>query len=599
MVRIKALFLATLMSASLLLGSLPAAAADYDDYDEIVNTGIDLSVPKTLTVASPAKANITTTAATYTISGSSDPEKNLTINGAAVEQRGELGSYGKQVQLQLGKNVFHVNNGGTVQTVTITREKAPEAGKTDKITSAKPTADDVTFAGEYKLRCTAPSGAEVTATVQGQTIPLEQVAATAEEGVPAIFSGIVTLEAGDIPSVTYKLTWKGQSSSVSSTGAIRVFAADSKPTVTINQNSTTVYEQDDTSSNFVAMLNQGAADEVVDFGETLAKLSLGGWVKKEFLDFAEEDFSVDNTVKSVRWEVNDRGEYLHLEGSVASAFKSYMNSEKVALRFNRMKGLSTIDLGESSLFEKAELSSNKTSSTIELYLKTGKALLGYDVRYNEDGTITVFFNEKPVIDPDSEKPLDGLTIILDPGHGGADPGALGALNGKNAPMEDEITMAHAIAAQKRLEKLGARAIISVPKNLPASEKFILHERVQLARDEEADFFLSLHCNSLAGESGLKAKGSEVYYYENLTQPLAEEILTLLTQSTERNLRGCYYSNYFVTRNTTCPGLLLEMGFISNPVEYDQLRQPDSLYHCANALADGVLSFLGQNQGSEQ
>ncbi|MBE6898733.1 MAG: N-acetylmuramoyl-L-alanine amidase, partial [Ruminococcaceae bacterium] len=55
--------------------------------------------------------------------------------------------------------------------------------------------------------------------------------------------------------------------------------------------------------------------------------------------------------------------------------------------------------------------------------------------------------------------------------------------------------------------------------------------------------------------------------------------------------GTYYSNYFVNRNTTCPGFLLEMGFVSNPKEYDQLRSEDSLFATANAVADGILNFL--------
>ncbi len=589
MKKIKAVAMTLFLCCALTVSALPTEAADYDDYDEIVNTGIDLSSEAKLSISNPVKA-VTTTAASYCISGTSDPEKNLTINGAAVENRGELGSFAKIVKLQIGKNTFVVNNGGLTETVTITREKSEENVKTNKITSAKPTADNYAFAGEYILRCTAPSGAEVTATVQGKTITLEQVAATAEEGIPAVFKGTVVLEEGEIQSIKYKMTYNGESSETKSAGKLTVFGADCQPTVEINQNSTTIYEKDDTDSNFVAMLNKGARDKIVEIGDNLIKLSFGGWVKSEFIDLVEENPSIINNIKSTSYEVKDSGEYLHLYGDVASSLKSYMNSEKVVLRFNQMRGLKSINLEESRIFERAELSSNKTSSTIELYLKKGKELLGYDVRYNDDGSITVFFNEKPKLSA-GDKPLEGITVIVDPGHGGADPGALGALYGNGGPMEADITMAHAIATQKRLESLGATAIISVPQNLSNKEKFVLHQRVQLTRDEEADFFISLHCNSLAGDIAVTAKGSEVYYYENLTQSLAKGILSNLTENTGRNLRGCYYSNYFVTRNTTCPGLLLEMGFISNPNEYDMLRSSDSLFNTANAVADGILAYL--------
>ena len=294
-----------LLCGAMIFGALPVSAEGrtYDDREEIVKTGIDLTAPTTLTIAKPLKA-VTTTAAKYYITGSSDPEKNLTVNGVAVEDRGRFGSWGVQVNLAVGKNVFTINNGGTTQTVTITREKGDSgAAKTTKLTAAKPTANDYAFAGEYTLTCTAPSGAKVTAKVGSQTIELEQAVATVEDGVPATYKGTVLLEEGSIDSVIYTLSFNGQSSTVESAGSITVFAADAKPTVRINQNSTTVYETNDTSSNFVAMLNEGATDKIVELGDNLAKLSLGGWVKKEFIDIVEGDPSIENKIEKVSWEL--------------------------------------------------------------------------------------------------------------------------------------------------------------------------------------------------------------------------------------------------------------------------------------------------------
>ena len=97
-----------LLCGAMIFGALPVSAEGrtYDDREEIVKTGIDLTAPTTLTIAKPLKA-VTTTAAKYYITGSSDPEKNLTVNGVAVEDRGRFGSWGVQVNLAVGKNVFH------------------------------------------------------------------------------------------------------------------------------------------------------------------------------------------------------------------------------------------------------------------------------------------------------------------------------------------------------------------------------------------------------------------------------------------------------------------------------------------------------------
>ena len=597
MKRLKALFLSALIIGSMAAGSLPVYASQqsYDDKEEITNTGIDLSTTMELTIAKPSSA-VTTTAEKYYITGTSDPAKSLTVNGAEVENRGALGTFGVQVSLNLGVNTFTVNNGGVTKTVTITREQADSVTKTTKLTSAKPTTDDLAFAGEYTLTCTAPSGATVTAKIGGQTVTLEQAAATAEDGVPATYKATVTLEAdGDsnrvIDSVTYILNFNGAVSTVESAGNLTVFPADTTPTVEVNQNSSTVYESNDTSSNFVAMLNQGAQDKIVEMGDVLAKLSMGGWIKKEFLNIVENDPSVVNQITSESWEVGEGGEYLTLHGSVPSVFKAYMNSEKVYLRFYNMKGVSDIPLADSALFEKAQVSSNSNSVTIELYLKEQDSLLGYDVIYNEDGSITVFFNAKPSLGSD-ELPLEGVTVVVDPGHGGMDPGAVGVLNA-TGPNEDDITMAHAIAVKNRLEKLGANVIITVPEDLSDQKKVVLHERVQITREAEADFFISLHCNSVGGTANdLLSKGSEVYYYENISRSFAQSVISGIAEGTGRNLRGTYYSNYFVNRNSICPGMLVEMGFVSNPVEYDDLRSEESLWVCANSVADAILEFLG-------
>lgn len=592
---------ALLLCGIMVFGALPVSAEgdsrSYNDRESIVNTGVDLSAPTTLTIAKPTKA-VTTTAEKYYITGSSDPAQSLTINGITVEDRGQFGSFGMQVDLALGVNTFTVNNGGVTKTVTITREKGDSVVKTTKLTSAKPTANDYAFAGEYTLTCTAPSGATVTATVDGKTVQLEQTVATAEDGVPATFKGAVTLttDGGNkiIDSIRYTLIFNGQTTTVDSAGSLTLFPEGSSPTVEINQNSTTIYEKNDTSSNFVAMLNQGAQDKIVEMGDNLAKLSLGGWVKKEFIDIVEGNPSISNRVSGQDYEVTDSGEYLTLYGTVPSVFKSYMNSEKVYLRFYHMKGVTSFSVKNSELFEKAQVSSDSVSTTIELYSKEADNLLGYDVRYNEDGSITIFFNGKPDLDSE-EQPLEGVTVVVDAGHGGADPGALGVLNGTFGPTEDDITMAHAIAVQKRLESLGATVVMSVPQDLAQNEKVVLHERVQLTRDVEADFFVSLHCNSVGGTANdLKSEGSEVYYYENVSRSFAQDVVSALTASTGRNLRGTYYSNYFVNRNTTCPGFLLEMGFVSNPTEYDQLRSEDSLFATANAVAEGILGFLDRD-----
>ena len=588
--------LALLLAAALCVGSLPVwAQGSYNDYDEIVYTGIDLSTPKQLRIAQPQGGSASTTQSSYYISGNSNPNQSLTVNGQAVEYRGEQGTFGVKVDLQLGQNNFTIRNGDAVQTVTITRSQAPSVAKTTKLSSLSPSAKDYAFAGEYTLRCTAPSGALVSASIGGKTVELEQVAATAENGVPAIYKGTVELsaddEAVDYGAVTYFLTFQGQQSSATSAGSVTVYPQGATPTMEVNQNSTTVYEKNDLTSNFVAMLNEGARDRILELEGDMARLSLGGWVKKEFLTPVEGNPSVKNRISGYDFQREEGGETLTLYGSSPAAFKAYWNSEKLYLSLNQTSGLSSLRLKGSKLVSKVEVSTQNGNTVLELTWKDGDRILGYDVSYGDDGELYLYLNEKPKLSS-GDQPLQGVTVVVDAGHGGYDPGAVGVLAGQG-PVESRITLSHAIAVKQRLEKLGANVVMTVTPALSQNEKFILTQRVQKTRDAKADFFLSFHCNSVGGSANdLKSKGAEVYYYESVTQPLAQDLLQRLCDATGRDLRGCYYSNYFVTRNSLCPGLLLEMGFITNPQEYDELCHDDSLFATANAVADSLIAYLG-------
>lgn len=102
-----------------------------------------------------------------------------------------------------------------------------------------------------------------------------------------------------------------------------------------------------------------------------------------------------------------------------------------------------------------------------------------------------------------------MTIVVDPGHGGLDGGAQGVLYGIG-PVEKDITMAHALVLQNRLESLGAQVILAVSPDQDNSTKVEMTDRVELAKENEADFYISLHCNSIAANSnGLKPSGTEI------------------------------------------------------------------------------------------
>lgn len=217
-----------------------------------------------------------------------------------------------------------------------------------------------------------------------------------------------------------------------------------------------------------------------------------------------------------------------------------------------------------------------------------------------------------------------LTVTLDPGHGGAETGAMGP----NGLQEKEVTLAIARQLRDLLEdRLGLRVLLT----RDADRELELDERTELANTNGSDLFLSIHANASPRGS---AKGSEVYFlsYEasddesrrvaqaenlgvsrvsaplnrdlefilwdmaqtahlNESADLAETILEeLLSDTAESRNRGIKQAPFRVLMGATMPAVLVEVGFITNPEEERLLRSREHQGEVAQALFRGVMRY---------
>ena len=590
--------MAVSLALALACSPLSVSAQEYQDRSAVLDTGFELDTDYTLQLANPAE-DISTTSEYYYITGASDPDYTLTCNGEEVVDRGIYGSFGIYTELAMGENTFTFQNGGDTVTLTITRtEVSGSDGGITTITNLRrlsPTSDDIAIEGDaYLIRCTAPANGKVTATLGSKTYTLKQEA-IATTGVEAYYSAEVILtgaEKGEVKNlgkIRYKLTFDGTTSSAESEGEIYLIGEGAHLLGRVNQNAATLYEEADSSANHISILSRGAVDAITDADGDYFKLSMGSWINKSYIDLLPEETSWKNTVSSTTYSVGEDGETLVMKGTGSPAFKAYNTSEKITLRFYNTTGVKLPSL-DSDLFSSAKISSTGSGVTLEFYKQDGVETVGYDVSYDGKGTTTVFFNPKAEYGSGTQ-PLKNMTVVVDPGHGGLDGGALGVLYGIG-PVEKDINMAHALVLKNRLESLGAQVILAVEPDQDSSSKVEMTDRVELTRKYQADFYISLHCNSIgSNDNGLKPSGTEIYYYENNSKLLADSMLEKITSYNDRNARSVIYGNFYVTRNPLCPSMLVEMGFISNPVEYDQLCSPDSMYQTANAIADSLIEYL--------
>jgi len=260
---------------------------------------------------------------------------------------------------------------------------------------------------------------------------------------------------------------------------------------------------------------------------------------------------------------------------------------------------------------------------------TSSKLSGLDTLKQKAGIIP---SKKPNINVNksSETPLRKPLIVIDAGHGGADPGAIGA----NKSREKDITLAAAKILKKKIEATG-RYRASLTRS---DDRYIkLHKRVAIARDKEADLFISLHADSINRSN---VKGASIYTLSNVasdkqTAKLAarenqadliagvdlrhedKEVANILIDLAMRDTmnqskffantvvenmkptgvtlltRPHRYAGFAVLKAPDTPSVLVEMGFMSNRKEANLLATQNYQEKIARALVKSIDAYFSK------
>lgn len=174
-------------------------------------------------------------------------------------------------------------------------------------------------------------------------------------------------------------------------------------------------------------------------------------------------------------------------------------------------------------------------------------------------------------------------IVVDPGHGGRDVGAIG-----NGIYEANVVLAISLKLGRILQEMGYTVIYTRTDNTEVE----LQPRVDLAQRSIADIFVSVHANSLEARLS-SVSGIETYYAPgaSLSGSLASFVHNQIISLTGARDRGVRTARFHVIRRTTMPSILVETGFVTNPRESANLNNPDYQERMALAIARGVDRFM--------
>lgn len=204
--------------------------------------------------------------------------------------------------------------------------------------------------------------------------------------------------------------------------------------------------------------------------------------------------------------------------------------------------------------------------------------------HNEESTgenLTEENAESTVIADDASQAEQTVQVVVDAGHGGNDQGT----SHQNV-LEKDINLAVALKVQNLLEKEGYTVLMTRDSDV----KIDNYERAEMANEAKAQVFVSIHCNYL--ESG-EADGIEIYYDSGKTEAgsLASRILKAMLAKTGARDRGVRTEDFIVTRETDMPSVLIELGYLNDSQERQNLASSSYQDKLAEGIVEGILSFL--------
>ena len=196
--------------------------------------------------------------------------------------------------------------------------------------------------------------------------------------------------------------------------------------------------------------------------------------------------------------------------------------------------------------------------------------------------------------------IDGTTqkiVVLDAGHGGSDPGKIGVSGTK----EKDINLSVTYKTKELLEQNGITVVLTRTEDQGLSDASAknkklsdLEQRCRIINESGAAFAVSIHQNSYSDPS---VRGSQVFYYKSSAEgeKLAEALQTVFNEtiSREKNRRIKENTSYYLLIHVKCPIVIAECGFLSNPDEEQKLSDDTYQAQVAEALAKGILEYLGE------
>lgn len=581
---------------------------------------------QSLKVVYPSPDHKTTSDRIFFI-GTASPDAEVFVNGQAILNRSPAGHFAPSFGLRLGENTFvfrHQDQELILRVNRLSNQPQIPQGNAFVPESLEPAVNLARMPGEsICFTAIAPPNAQVSVQLAGQTIPLySQAQGLALPDNQAVLTGTnqpvpqtigqyqgcgqlgteIAFEPGQNQRVLgqpeYQLQLPGETVTQKAPGTVTILSPQQFEIAEVTAEEGVARTGPSTTYSRLTPLPRGTQARITGREGDYLRLDYGGWIKADETRMFTGAIPPQSLIRSVSSrQVGEWTEvYFPLQVPVPVSISQTDQSLTLTLH-NTTAQTDTIRFDDNPAIERMDwqpllspLGTEQNGAQYTFQFKTPQQW-GYKLRY-QGSTLVLSLKTAPASaqEPEpalvnSSQPLSGLVILIDPGHGSEND--LGSRGPTGYPEKDVNLVVSRLLEQELIQR-GAQVVMT--RN--GDEDLFPQDRVKMINQQEPDLSISVHYNALPDNgNALATKGIGTFWYHSQAHSLAVFLHNYLVEKLNRPSYGVFWNNLALTRPAIAPAVLLELGFMINPEEFEWIVDPQAQKQLALFLADGIVEWV--------